>query len=151
LGTLPKEVKIDLTRLFQSKGDKCHYAIGVLLWSFVSHGRAVAVISCDDLERLIEKAWADFEGFPVDNAFKVRSGQRGTVWRQMTAALIETEAMTILKHQEKNMPAVVELTSLDWLSFIPNTPTDDLRLSVINSTSKTKFASIADYKNSLKV
>jgi hypothetical protein len=145
LESLVKEARDCIVDLLQSRGDRCHQAIAVLLWGLISHSTAIAVVSANDLDRMIVEA---SEAIPK-GSFSVRNGNEKTIWAQLTGVLIEIGAIKILKAQSGRSPGVIELIHKDWLRFIPTEPTDEYRLNAINSTSKKKFKSLSEFKASI--
>jgi hypothetical protein len=154
---LSSEAQQDIDKLLNSRGDRAHHALGVLLWAFISKNTPVAVISCRDLNALILEASARLtEGtFDVRSsrvAFATTTKKTKTLWAQLTAVYTANEIITIVKPWRGQVPAVVELIHPQLLKHIPVKATDELRLKVVNSTvskGKMKFTSMKDFKTSM--
>lgn len=141
LNELNEDARIDIEGYLSSRGSRPHHGVGVLLYGLISHGSPVVVISCNDLDALICKV----RDLIPEGEFKIRS-MRGklSIWAQLTGILVNNEVITILKKQIGSAPAVIEVKDSGWLSYIGKPVTDELRLEVINSTSKVQFATLAD-------
>lgn len=142
LDSLSPSQKAEILGCLNSNLDKAHHALGFLLWGFISSNTPVAIISCNDLDELIQQATVliSYKKFSV-MSFRGKK----TIWAQLTALMTEEKIIQILKPQVGRSPAVIEITHPDWLRLITRPPDDDLRLGAINSTSKEKFNTLEQY------
>ncbi len=153
--SLPDELREVIHAYCNKTGVRMHQALGVLLYGFVSKGRPIAILSVNDLDKLIAKASPSL----IENKFSVRElrknhldgvAKQTTVWSQLWGLLYEYKIIKVLKSQAGKSPAVVEIIHPKWLEYIKGGEiTDDLRLTIINSTSKTKFGSLTEFELSV--
>lgn len=150
LDDLPKEAANLIREMINGPdSDIVDKATGVLLLALISHGLSVAILSLENLEKLItiNAEALGFKPFSLSDRRGPRTepNKLKTIYACLTGRLVSLNAIDILIPQDKNKPGVIEVIDSEWLCWIGTTVSDAEKLKLIEQLTGNQYQTLSEY------